>query len=73
MAEAEADTAALLSGGAEREGEEPVAPVTTVGTLDVDLILQKLLKFKENPGKQVNRQHDCMERDLATYTCSYIH
>ena len=54
MAEAEADTAALLSGGAERESEEPTARATAVGTLDVDLILQKLLKFKENPGKQVN-------------------
>ena len=54
MAESEADTAALLSAGDEQERDRAPSPMPTVGTLDVDLILQRLLKFKENPGKPVS-------------------
>ena len=37
------------------EPEASVTPAATpvAGTLDVDLLLNKLLGFKDNPGKQV--------------------
>lgn len=37
----------------EPEGRATSAAAPVVGTLDVDLLINKLLGFKNNPGKQV--------------------
>ena len=39
--------------GAGAEGEREPSPGPQVGTLDLDLMINRLLSYKDNPGKQV--------------------
>ena len=44
----------------EPSAADPPVTVPQAGTLDVDLVISKLLGYKNNPGKQVRFCHVCL-------------